>query len=97
MVSQLSKNVSEKVVGKLPKCNLLENLPKGDDSRLETIFESLNLKGIESWDEQQQQGAREPITEFQHLFAMNLNELVKTSLVQQDIKLDDMSPFKKWY
>ena len=28
---------------------------------------------------------------------MNLSELDKTSLVQHDIKLDDMTPFKEWY
>ena len=35
--------------------------------------------------------------EYQHLFAINLSELGKTSLVQHDIKLDDMTPFKEWY
>ena len=35
--------------------------------------------------------------EYQHLFVMNLSELGKTSLVQHDIKLDDMTPFKEQY
>ena len=35
--------------------------------------------------------------EYQHLFVMNLNELGKTSLVQHDIKLDVMMPFKERY
>ena len=48
MTSWLSKNVSEKVVGKDPKSNLLENLPKGNGGRLKKTFESLNLKGIGS-------------------------------------------------
>ena len=65
--------------------------------RLEKLFESLNLQGIESWTEQQQQSARNLMTEYQHLFAMNLHELGKTSLVQHDIKLDDMIPFKEQY
>ena len=52
------------------------------------LFESLNLEGIESWDEQQPQSVRDLIVEYQHLFTMNLNELGKTSLVQHDIKLD---------
>ena len=95
--SWLSENIPKKVVGKSPESNLLENFPKGDDSRLEKLFESLNLKGIESWDEQQQQSARELITEYEHLFVMNLSKLGKPSLVQHDIKLDDMTPFKEWY
>ena len=28
---------------------------------------------------------------------MNLSELGKTSLVQHNIKLDDMTPFEEWY
>ena len=96
MTSQSSENTPKKVVGKTPKSDLLENLPKGNGSRLEKPFESLNLKGTESWNEQQQQSARNLVTEYQYLFVMNLSELGKTSLVQH-IKLDDMMPFKEWY
>ena len=35
--------------------------------------------------------------EYQHLFAMDLSELGKTSLVQHDIKLDNPTPFKEHY
>ena len=35
--------------------------------------------------------------EYQHHFGMNLSELGKTSLVQHNIKLDDMTPFKECY
>ena len=97
MASQLSENIPKKVVGLSLKSDLLENLPKGNYSRLEKLFESLNLEGIESWDEQQQQSARNLKTEYQHLFAMNLSELGKTSLAQHDVKLDDITPFKEWY
>ena len=97
MANQTSKNVPEKVAGKPLKRNLLENLTKEKNSRLKTLFESLNLEGIKSWDEQQQQSTRDLIMEYQHLFVMNLSELGKTSLVQHDIQLDDMTPFKEWY
>ena len=60
-------------------------------------MESLNLQGVESWNEQQQQSARAPITEYQHLFFLSLNELGKTSLVQHDMKLDDVTHFKEGY
>ena len=53
MTSQLSKNVPRKVARETQKGNLLENLPKGDSVRLEKLFESWNLQGIESWNEQQ--------------------------------------------
>ena len=61
---------------------------------MEKIFKSLNLQGIESWSEQQQ-SAKSLIREYQHLFAMTLNELGKTSLVQHDTKLNDKTPFKE--
>ena len=93
--SFVSSQLSEKVVGKSPKSDLLENLPKENGGRLKKILESLNLQGIESWMELQQQSAKDLITEYKHLFAMNFSELGKTSLVQHDIKLDDMTPFKE--
>ena len=95
--SFVSSQVSEKVVGNSPKGNLLKNLPKEDGGRLEKILESLNLHGIKSWTEQQHQSVRSLIKKYQHLFALNLSELGKTSLVQHDIKLDEMTIFKEQY
>ena len=63
MASQSSENIPKKIAGKSPKSNLLKDLPKEKNSRLEKPFESLNLEGIESWDEQQQQSARDFIME----------------------------------
>ena len=97
MTSQLYENVPEKVAEKPLNGNLFEKLHGEKNSRLKKCFESLNLHGIESWEKQQQQSARDLIMEYQHLFAMNLSELGKTSLVQHDIKLDDMTPFKEQY
>ena len=54
-------------------------------------------KGLESWNEQQQQSAKVLIKEYQHLSALTLNKLGKTSLVQHVIKLDDKTPFKERY
>ena len=93
--SQMSKNILKKDVGNVPKSILLENVPKAKEERIKEILESLNLQSIESWSEQQQQSARVLIMEYQHLFALTLSELGKTSLVQHDIKLDDKTPFKE--
>ena len=98
MVSQMMpKKMLEKKAEKAPKSTLLENVPNAKEERTEKILEGLNLQGIESWNEQQQQSARTLIREYQHLFALTLNELGKTSLVQHDIKLDDKTPFKERY
>ena len=93
--SQVSENVPKTVVGNSLKSDLLKNLPEENGGRLKKILESLNLQSIELWINQQQQSAKDHITEYQHLFALNLSELGKTSLVQHDIKLDDMTPFKE--
>ena len=61
------------------------------------ILEKLDLEGIESWTEQQQQSIRRLLKEYQHLFTLNLKELGKTSLVQHDIQLSDKTPFKERY
>ena len=84
-------------MGNAPENNLLGNLPEEKEGRVKKIFESLNLQSIEYWNEQQHQSAKALITEYQHLFAMNLSELGKTSLFQHDVKLDDMTPFKERY
>ena len=95
--SGVSENVLKEVAGNVPKSNLLKNLPRKEEGRVKKILESLNLQGIESWTEQQQQSARNLIREYQNLFALNLSELGRNSLVQHDIKLDDMMPFKEQY
>ena len=46
--SQVPKNAPKKVVGNALENNLLGNLPKEEEGRVKKIFESLNLKGIES-------------------------------------------------
>ena len=89
MVSQgMSKSVLKKEDGNALQSTLLKNIPNAKEERIEKILEGLNLQGKESWNEQQQ-SARTLIREYQHLFALTLNELDKTSLVQHDIKLDD--------
>ena len=49
MTYQLYENMPKKVVGKPLKGVLLENLPGEKNNRLQKLFESLNLEGIESW------------------------------------------------
>ena len=95
---RLSKNVLKKEVGNTLKSTLLENITDVKEKKIEKILGSLSLQGIESWSEQQQQqSAKSLIREYQHLFALTLNKLDKTSLAQHDIKLDDETPFKERY
>ena len=61
------------------------------------ILQQLDLKGIESWMEQKQNIVKKLLEEYQHLFALNLKELGRTSLVQHEIKLSDNKPFKERY
>ena len=61
------------------------------------ILEKIDLAGIESWTEQQQYSVKKLLEEYQHLFALNLKELGRTSLVQHEIKLSNNIPFKERY
>ena len=51
VVPQLNENIPKKFAGNAPKGELFENLLKENRDRLQKHFESLNLNGIESWDE----------------------------------------------
>ena len=98
MVKQgLSENILEKEAGNVLKSTLLKDVPEAKEKRIEKISGSLDLQGIESWNEQQQQSAKSLIREYQHLFALFLNKIGKTSLVQHDIKLSHETPFKERY
>ena len=81
----------------LQKAPYWRTYPRQKKKGSKRFLESLSLQGIESWSEQQQQSAKSLTREYQHLFALTLNELGKTSLVQHDIKLDDEIPFKERY
>ena len=93
----VDKNIPSGVAGSTPKSNLPKNPSNKDDNRLDKLFKNFDLSGLESWTEQQQKSVRDFLTEYQHLFAMNLSELGKSSLVQLDIKLDHLTPFKEHY
>ena len=95
--STMQENTYEKATGNTPESSQPESLFGEDDDGLSKILEKLDLKGIEPWTEQQQQSVRKLLKEYQHLFALNLKELGKTSLVQHHIKLSDKTPFKERY
>ena len=95
--SGIQENIYGKATGNIPEESQAENSFEKNDERLPKILEKLDLKGIESWTEQQQQSVRKLLGEYQHLFALNLKELGKTSLVQHEIQLSDKTPFKERY
>ena len=95
--SVIQENTYGKATGNIPEESQSENSLEKNDDRLSKILEKLDLKGIESWTEQQQQSVRKLLEEYQHLFALNLKELGKTSLVQHEIQLRDKTPFKERY
>ena len=95
--SIVQEDMCEKVTRDIPKENQLEDSSEKNDERLSKILEKLDLEGIESWTEQQQCSVRKLLEEYQQLFALNLRELGKTSLVQHEIQLSDKTPFKERY
>ena len=95
--SVIQENTYGKATGKIPKEGQSEKSLEENDDRLSKILEKLDLKGIESWTEQQQHAVRKLLEEYQHLFALNLKEMGKTSLAQHEIQLSDKTPFKERY
>ena len=95
--SVTQEDMYEKVTRDIPKENQSGNSSEKNDERLSKILEKLDLEGIESSTEQQQCSVRKLLEEYQHLFALNLRELDKTSLVQHKIQLSDKTPFKERY
>ena len=88
---QMKENLLRNVVTKSPGSDRVQE----EDDRFFQILEKLDLEGIKSWTEQQQQSVRRLLREYQHLFALNLKELGKTSMVQHEIRLSDKTPFKE--
>ena len=95
--SEVQENMYGKATGNIPEENQSENSFKKNNEKLSKILEKLDLEGIESWAEQQQYSVRKLLEEYQHLFALNLKELGKTSLVQHEIQLSDKTPYKERY
>ena len=74
-----------------------KTLAEERNERISKILKQLDLTGIGSWMEQQQNSVKKLLEEYQHLFALNLKELGRTSLVQHKIKLSNDKPFKERY
>ena len=90
-------DVCEEITEDITKESQSEDSPKEKDERMSKILEKLDLTGIESWTEQQQCSVKKLLEEYQHLFALNLKEFGKTSLVQHEIRLSNNTPFKERY
>ena len=61
------------------------------------ILDQIDLTGLEEWGGNEQEEARELITEYASIFAMTDMDLGKTSLVKRSIRLTDNTPFKECY
>ena len=90
-------DVYEGITEDITKRSQSEDLTKEKDKRMSKILEKLDLTGIESWTEQQQCSVKKLLEEYQHLFALHLKELSKTSLVQHEIRLTNNTPFMERY
>ena len=67
------------------------------EKRVEKLFQVLDLKGLESWPEDDQAKAKELIQEYQDIFALRDTELEHTKLIKHEIRLLDDKPFKERY
>ena len=63
----------------------------------EGILQKLDLSGIDDWDPQIQQEARDLIYKYACIFSRNDLDLGKTSIVKHSIKVNDPTLFKECY
>ena len=65
------------------------------EERLSRLFSKLDLKGINTWSDENQQKVKDLIVEYEQLFALDDLELGKTDLVKHKIELHNPKPFKE--
>lgn len=88
---------TEKVAANTINSERENKTPPMSSERLEKLMEKIDLSGVKEWSEEQQIKAKDLITEFSSLFALDDMELGKTSVVRHKIKLTDYTPFKERY
>ena len=76
--SQVVPSLEESAEGEKVHENNSGEVPMGEkNERMSKILQQLDLTGIGSWMEQQQNLVKKLLEEYQHLFALSLNELGK--------------------
>ena len=71
--------------------------PELTPGRLDKLFSKLDFSGMEDWPEDVQQQVVELFKEYHHIFALSDLELGCTSKINNEIKLDNETPFKDCY
>ena len=69
------------------------------EERQQTLFEKLDLSGLESWDAKVAKQARSLLAEYHNLFSLEKNEIGHTKAAEHVIELKDpdATPFKEQF
>ena len=69
-----------------------------EEERQRTLFEKLDLSGLESWSEKAAKQARSLLAEYHDLFSLEKNEISCTKAAEHVIELKepDTAPIKEW-
>ena len=57
----------------------------------------LDLSGIQSWSDELQSKARDPLCSYSDIFSKHDLDVGRTDFIKHDIKLTDPNPFKESY
>ena len=70
-----------------------------EEERQRTLFEKLDLSGLETWDAKAAKQARSLLAEYHDLFSLEKNEIGCTKAAEHVIELKDpdATPFKEWF
>ena len=66
-----------------------------DSDRKKILLEKLDLKGLETWPEKHQKQAKDLLSEFHDIFALDDLEMGHTKIVKHQIKLSNPVPFQR--
>ena len=70
-------------------------VPMTPEERKENLLSRLDLSGLDAWQPEEAQSAKELLKEFHDIFSLEKLEIGKTHVAEHEIKLTDTEPFKE--
>ena len=86
--------ISAGLLERLDKMQGIQMSKMSVEQRKETLFQQLDLSGLEGWSPQNQAATHTLLPEYHDIFSLELGELGCTDLVNHKIKVTDYEPFK---
>ena len=90
----LQVKISPATLEKLDKMQGIQRYTMSVEKRRETLFQQLDLSGLEGWSPQNCAATHTLLAEYHGIFSLEPGELGSTNLAKHEIKVTDDEPFK---